>query len=293
MGQGRTEAPARALRRRRRGACADGRPERIDPDARAGDDASDVGGHVRQGDRLQRPHLLLAGPACTMHHAPCTMRHAPCAMQQQPPASASRRARPGCGARADRARGQAAIDAGTMASYGLNKRAVAVRRCRGIGKKDMKLNDVTPAIKVRPALPPPPSPNPAPSTSLRARCPAPGRLGAADQPTPQDQPTSQISQRPGSLKASPARGGRSTPRRTWSRRTTWSWRASPQRCCRSRSATSSSERAAAASVYGGAPVFGPPGWGARRPLRPFMEARPFSAPLWGMEAVSSCARESP
>ena len=93
-----------------------------------------------------------------MHHAPCTMHHAPCSSNPRP---APPRARDQAAARALTARGgQAAIDAGTMASYGLNKRAVAVKRCRGIGKKDMKLNDVTPAIKVRPALPPCPTPPP-------------------------------------------------------------------------------------------------------------------------------------
>ena len=39
---------------------------------------------------------------------------------------------------------------GTIASYGLKKKPVAVRNCRTIGKKDMKLNDITPNITVDP-----------------------------------------------------------------------------------------------------------------------------------------------
>lgn len=45
---------------------------------------------------------------------------------------------------------QASLDNGIVASYGLNKRAVAVKGCRTIGKKDMKLNDVVPNVKVDP-----------------------------------------------------------------------------------------------------------------------------------------------
>jgi urease subunit alpha len=45
---------------------------------------------------------------------------------------------------------QAAAAAGVGAAYGLNKRVEPVRRCRGIGKADMKLNDRTPAISVDP-----------------------------------------------------------------------------------------------------------------------------------------------
>ena len=39
---------------------------------------------------------------------------------------------------------------GVAAGYGLNKRIEPVRRCRGLGKKDMKLNDATPTITVDP-----------------------------------------------------------------------------------------------------------------------------------------------
>ncbi len=38
----------------------------------------------------------------------------------------------------------------TVASYNLSKRAVAVSNCRNIGKKDMKLNDLTPNIHIDP-----------------------------------------------------------------------------------------------------------------------------------------------
>jgi len=38
----------------------------------------------------------------------------------------------------------------TVAGYGLHKKAVAVRACRGIGKKDMRLNDVLPKIEIDP-----------------------------------------------------------------------------------------------------------------------------------------------
>jgi len=37
---------------------------------------------------------------------------------------------------------------GTIRSYGLEKTAIAVKNCRTIGKKDMKLNDKCPVIKV-------------------------------------------------------------------------------------------------------------------------------------------------
>ena len=39
---------------------------------------------------------------------------------------------------------------GVAAGYGLNKRIEPVRHCRGLGKKDMKLKDATPAITVDP-----------------------------------------------------------------------------------------------------------------------------------------------
>ena len=45
---------------------------------------------------------------------------------------------------------QAALANGAAASYGLSKKLEAVKRCRGIGKKDMKLNDATPKITVDP-----------------------------------------------------------------------------------------------------------------------------------------------
>ncbi len=45
---------------------------------------------------------------------------------------------------------QAAMSTGTAAGYGLSKRIEPVRRCRGIGKADMKLNDALPVIDVDP-----------------------------------------------------------------------------------------------------------------------------------------------
>ncbi|KAI9824164.1 MAG: hypothetical protein M1826_007422 [Phylliscum demangeonii] len=39
---------------------------------------------------------------------------------------------------------------GAVASYGLRKRVEAVKRCRAIGKADMKFNDTMPRIKVDP-----------------------------------------------------------------------------------------------------------------------------------------------
>lgn len=45
---------------------------------------------------------------------------------------------------------QASIDAGVASSYGLHKRLAAVRGCRALGKKDMRLNDACPAITVDP-----------------------------------------------------------------------------------------------------------------------------------------------
>ena len=44
----------------------------------------------------------------------------------------------------------AAADAGTAESYGLSKRIEPVRRCRGLTKADMKLNDATPHLEVDP-----------------------------------------------------------------------------------------------------------------------------------------------
>ncbi len=42
------------------------------------------------------------------------------------------------------------ISSGTIASYGLNKDAVAVKGCRNIMKKDMKWNDLIPKMSVDP-----------------------------------------------------------------------------------------------------------------------------------------------
>jgi len=43
---------------------------------------------------------------------------------------------------------QLALDRGTVDGYGLVKRAAAVRGCRTITKRDMKLNDALPLIHV-------------------------------------------------------------------------------------------------------------------------------------------------
>jgi len=43
-----------------------------------------------------------------------------------------------------------ALDASTVQRYGLTKRLAAVRGCRGIGKRDMKLNDALPSMSVDP-----------------------------------------------------------------------------------------------------------------------------------------------
>ena len=45
---------------------------------------------------------------------------------------------------------QRAIEEGTVRALGLAKKIVAVKRCRGIGKRDMKLNDALPRIEVDP-----------------------------------------------------------------------------------------------------------------------------------------------
>ncbi len=45
---------------------------------------------------------------------------------------------------------QAALSSGAVAGYGLSRRVDAVRHCRGIGKRDMKLNDALPRIAVDP-----------------------------------------------------------------------------------------------------------------------------------------------
>ena len=45
---------------------------------------------------------------------------------------------------------QASIDLGATAGYGLRKRVEPVKKCRGIGKRDMKFNDVMPKMRVDP-----------------------------------------------------------------------------------------------------------------------------------------------
>lgn len=45
---------------------------------------------------------------------------------------------------------QASIDSGVVDSYGLKKRIEPVKNCRKISKKDMKLNDLMPKMKVDP-----------------------------------------------------------------------------------------------------------------------------------------------
>jgi urease subunit alpha len=43
-----------------------------------------------------------------------------------------------------------ALAEGTVARLGLRKRLSAVRGCRGLGKRDMKLNDALPRLEVDP-----------------------------------------------------------------------------------------------------------------------------------------------
>ena len=45
---------------------------------------------------------------------------------------------------------KASIDEGVVQKYGLEKETYAVRKCRGLKKTDMKLNNNTPEIKVDP-----------------------------------------------------------------------------------------------------------------------------------------------
>ncbi|KAK4229124.1 putative urease [Podospora fimiseda] len=45
---------------------------------------------------------------------------------------------------------QASLEEGVVAGYGLRKRVSAVKGCRGIGKRDMKFNDVMPRMRVDP-----------------------------------------------------------------------------------------------------------------------------------------------
>jgi urease len=45
---------------------------------------------------------------------------------------------------------EVSITSGTIASYGLSKRAEPVKNCRKVTKKDMKWNDATPKMTVDP-----------------------------------------------------------------------------------------------------------------------------------------------
>ena len=45
---------------------------------------------------------------------------------------------------------QASVTSGTIDSYKLRKRVEVVKNCRGIGKRDMKFNDVMPKMRVDP-----------------------------------------------------------------------------------------------------------------------------------------------
>ena len=45
---------------------------------------------------------------------------------------------------------QASVEGGAIQTYGLQKQVDAVKGCRTVGKKDMKLNDATPIIEVDP-----------------------------------------------------------------------------------------------------------------------------------------------
>ena len=45
---------------------------------------------------------------------------------------------------------RAALEAGIPQGYGLQKELVAVKNCRRIGKRDMKLNDLLPRMEVDP-----------------------------------------------------------------------------------------------------------------------------------------------
>ena len=45
---------------------------------------------------------------------------------------------------------RAALEDGAVLGYGLAKRLVAVRGCRGLGKRDMRLNDALPRMEVDP-----------------------------------------------------------------------------------------------------------------------------------------------
>lgn len=43
-----------------------------------------------------------------------------------------------------------AASLGVVAGYEISKRVVAVKQCRGIGKRDMRLNDALPVMEVDP-----------------------------------------------------------------------------------------------------------------------------------------------
>ena len=45
---------------------------------------------------------------------------------------------------------QASLKEGVVQSYGLRKKAEAVKNCRTVGKKDMKYNSTMPKMKVDP-----------------------------------------------------------------------------------------------------------------------------------------------
>jgi urease subunit alpha len=45
---------------------------------------------------------------------------------------------------------QVALAAGTASQLGLRRRLVSVRGCRGLSKRDMKLNDLLPALRIDP-----------------------------------------------------------------------------------------------------------------------------------------------
>jgi len=45
---------------------------------------------------------------------------------------------------------QASIEHGVVQTYGLRKRVEPVKKCRGIGKRDMRFNDAMPRMKVDP-----------------------------------------------------------------------------------------------------------------------------------------------
>jgi urease len=48
---------------------------------------------------------------------------------------------------------QASVEKDIKKKYGLGKRTVAVKKCRDIGKKDMKHNDWMPSMRGTPSFP--------------------------------------------------------------------------------------------------------------------------------------------